>query len=175
MKSEPNHIEVARIKKAHGTKGELKIIWEEPYNDLWHTFDYLMVNVGGQLVPFFIDRIRGDGLIIKLENVDRLEDTVPIVNKPAFVPLDYIPDELLIPESVSENPDDALIGYTIKDAQNQTIGVIQQIVEMPQQSLAEIEYRKRQVLIPLHETFIRDKSEEHKTLVMDLPEGLLEL
>ena len=175
MKNQEINIEVAKIHKAHGLKGEMKISWVHPFEDINHLFDYLLIDTKGHLIPYFIERIRSDMQLVKLEQVDRLEDTSDLVNRKAFVPINCIPKEYMSPEPISENPDDALIGFTIKDAQGEEIGMIQQIVEMPQQSLAEIEYMQKSVLIPLNEHFIVDKNEEHKLLVMDLPEGILDL
>jgi 16S rRNA processing protein RimM len=45
---------------------------------------------------------------------------------------------------------------------------------MPQQEMAFLDYRGREVLIPLNEQLIISIDETQKHILMDLPEGLLD-
>jgi 16S rRNA processing protein RimM len=54
-------------------------------------------------------------------------------------------------------------------------GVITEVVEMPQQEMAFVLHHGREVLIPLNESLIISIDRENKTLLMDLPEGLLDM
>ncbi|MEM6699798.1 MAG: hypothetical protein AAF599_15455 [Bacteroidota bacterium] len=55
------------------------------------------------------------------------------------------------------------------------IGVIEEVIEMPQQEMAVINYKDKEVLIPMNEDFILEILEEEKILKVELPEGLLDL
>jgi 16S rRNA processing protein RimM len=46
---------------------------------------------------------------------------------------------------------------------------------MPQQEMAFVIHNGREVLIPLNESLIVSVDRENKTLLMDLPEGLLDM
>ena len=66
-------------------------------------------------------------------------------------------------------------GYTVIDLTYGPLGVIDSVQEYPQQFMGMVEYKKKQVLIPLHPNLIVELDNEHKILKVDLPEGLLEL
>ena len=55
------------------------------------------------------------------------------------------------------------------------VGVIEEILDMPQQEMTLIRYKKREVLIPLNEELILEIDEKKKQVMVDLPEGLLDL
>ena len=68
-----------------------------------------------------------------------------------------------------------LEGFRMIDAVAGDIGVIQEVIEMPQQEMALIQYDGREVLIPLNQHFITNIDETGKTVNVNLPEGLLGL
>ena len=55
------------------------------------------------------------------------------------------------------------------------MGLIEDVREYPQQFLASIQYQEKEVLIPLNEAFIVEIDKTKKLLILDLPDGLLEL
>lgn len=55
------------------------------------------------------------------------------------------------------------------------IGHITEVLEMPQQEMAAVQYQGREVLIPLNEQFIIEVDHATQKVLMDLPEGLLNL
>jgi 16S rRNA processing protein RimM len=66
------------------------------------------------------------------------------------------------------------VGYIIVDGTTQ-VGAIQSVEEYPQQEMAIVAYKKRSVMIPLNTQFIRKIDESKRQIVMELPEGLLDL
>ena len=91
-------------------------------------------------------------------------------------------DILLRKEDISGKDEEAsdlkygkLKGYTISDESNGEIGIIEEIIEMPQQEMAVLKLNKKEVLIPLNENLILEIDESKKIVTMDLPAGLVEL
>ena len=79
-----------------------------------------------------------------------------------------------------EIPDDSLeyehlIGFLILDQTIGEVGPIDEVLEMPQQEMAFLKFKGREVLIPLNEELIVSVDEKNRTVLMDLPEGLLEM
>ena len=67
------------------------------------------------------------------------------------------------------------ISYEIISERDGAIGVIEEVIEMPQQIMGIVNYQGKEVLIPLNDQFITGVDEEKKILEMELPEGLLDL
>jgi ribosomal 30S subunit maturation factor RimM len=80
------------------------------------------------------------------------------------------------PELEEENESwDFLIGYTLIDSDDNRIGTIANIYSVGESELASVEYQGREVLVPLHESLVVLLDEDEEILVMELPEGILEL
>ena len=68
------------------------------------------------------------------------------------------------------------IGYTIYDDENEVVlGTITEMIEQPHQLLAKIFIDNKEVLIPLNEATLLEINRKKKEVVVDLPEGLLDV
>ena len=70
---------------------------------------------------------------------------------------------------------DNMIGYKISDITTNTIHVILELREFPQQIMAVINTDKKELLVPLNDEFIDDIDHDKRIIQMSLPEGLLDL
>lgn len=166
--------QIGFTKKTHGVAGEIKIAIEEVYEDLFLEADRVFLEIKGAKMPFFIENIRGGGeLIVHFEDVKNKEEAWLLQSKGVFLPTAEIPASLEAPDDGLEYGD--LGGYTMIDKEVGEVGVIEEILDMPQQEMALIRYKKREVLIPLNEELILDIDEKKKQVMVDLPEGLLDL
>lgn len=68
----------------------------------------------------------------------------------------------------------SLIGYMMVDGKNE-LGNIEEVIEQPLQILCRLDIEGKEVLIPLHEETIRSIDHKKKRVVVELPEGLLEV
>ncbi len=68
-----------------------------------------------------------------------------------------------------------LEGFLLVDKTAGEVGRIDEVLDMPQQEMAFLQYRNREVLIPLNEQFITAIDERAKKVFTDLPEGLLDV
>lgn len=176
-----DYINIGYTQKTHGVHGEMKIVVEDPYLEDVLKNKRLFLDVKGVKVPYFIENLRGgDGgpLIIKLEDVSTREEAHGLQSRQVYLrPQDLIPDHLReIPVDEEEESAYAnLAGYQIIDKASGPLGVIEEIIEMPQQEMAAVQYQGREVLIPLNEHFIQSIDADKKVVYMALPEGLMEL
>lgn len=170
-----NYIQIGFTKKTHGIGGELKVVVEEPYEDIFLEADRVFLEIKGVKQPYFIKSIRGGGdLIVLFEDVANREEALTLQSRAIFLPENELPEEALIPaEETSEHAH--LVGYLLLDQALGPIGPITEVIEMPQQEMAVVQWQGREVLIPLNEQFILAVDEKAKTVRMDLPEGLLAL
>jgi 16S rRNA processing protein RimM len=170
-------ISIGYTKKPHGLKGEIKLQVTERYlEDLMNT-EVVILQIKGKPTPFFVDDIRvGNTTIGKFEDIDNPESAMSIANKELFLrEEDIIPDDF----REFEVDDDSLeyekcIGYTIFDGDKE-LGTIIDVLEFPQQEMAVIEIENREILIPLNLAFVLKRDDEGQKIMMDLPEGLLDL
>ncbi len=162
--------EIGWTGKPHGLRGEIKLRILEHYEE-----DFLQVAsvlIGEPPVPYFLESVRGGGAIIaKFEGLDTREQVGLLSNKPLYA----LSSQVAQREPEPDTPFDALIGWKIEAEGYPLLGPIEGIMDLPEHHLAELKHNGKDVLIPLHENLIADVKEDVKTLVMDLPAGLLDM
>ncbi|MGB1217152.1 MAG: ribosome maturation factor RimM [Saprospiraceae bacterium] len=164
-----NWIRIGYTGKPHGLDGEIKIILKEDYyiEDILENGMFFILEKG-QYLPYFVEGIRGGLLMTSIEDMETKEDAAKIAKKPI-----YLKEKDLIPREIVE--EETLVGYTIKDVNLGEIGEIEHIEELPQQEIAMLEKNGKDIMIPLNDSFILSMDDEKKMILMELPEGLLDL
>ncbi|MFN0012934.1 MAG: ribosome maturation factor RimM [Saprospiraceae bacterium] len=170
-----NYVQIGFTRKTHGVAGELKIVIEEPFEDLFLDADRVFLEVKGAKMPFLIKSVRGGGdLIVLFEDVANREEALSLQSRPVFLPESEIPEEVIL-----DQPDPReygyLIGFVINDRTAGEIGTVQDVLELPQQEMAVVNWKGKEVLVPLNKAFVVSIDLKRKEVVTDLPEGLLSL
>ncbi len=171
-------IQIGRTIKPHGIAGEIKMLIEERFEEDFEHAATIFIEIKGKRVPYFLESIRyGMDALVKFEDINDRNAATAISAKPVFIRTeDIIPDD----EREYEIPESALSykkyeGYTLIDTEENVIGVIEEIIDLPQQEVAAVTYQNREVLVPMTRHFIKFFDSEKKTIMVDLPEGLLDL
>lgn len=176
--AEIQYVTIGRTRKAHGLAGELKVSVEEKFLEDFLKNERIFLDVRGAKIPYFIAKVRGGGeMILKLEEVDNRDAAVALQSRDILLrEQDIIPDHLREFEVEEEDTLEYgfLEGFTLADKNLGEIGTVGEVLEMPQQEMAFLQYKGREVLIPLNEQLIISIDESNKRLTMDLPEGLLD-
>lgn len=171
-------VPIGKLRKTHGLQGEIKLEVEDRFLMLLATVEVIFVEQGGSPMPFFIESIRGKGaMIAKLEEVDDKETASALANKVVCLRRTDIPfsDEELN-EEVSDLEYFYLKGYQLLDTEKNSIGVIIEVADYPQQEMAIVQTTdEKEILIPLQADWIMNTNEEQQTIQMELPEGLVDL
>jgi len=163
---------IGYITKTRGLKGEMQLFFEfEDYLDL--DFDVLFVEMNKKLVPYFVDNLKiqkNSTAYLNLEDVDHIDKAQPLIKKKVYLSLDKMPER---------DPDDFrytdLVGYLVIDEQEGEIGELIHVQEMPQQFMATVEFEEKELLFPLNDDLIVGIDPEEQVLVVNLPEGLVDL
>ncbi len=176
--AENQYINIGYTKRTHGLKGEIKLVVEDRYLEDFLKNERIFVDVKGAKVPFFIEGVRGKGeMILKLEDVDSLDAAYGIQSREIFLrEQDLVPlqdRELDIEEETLEY--EYITGFLLVDKTAGEIGRIDEVIEIPQQEMAMLKYKGREILIPLNERLVTSVDEKAKKVFMDLPEGLLDM
>ena len=168
MIKEDEVFRIGRLGKAHGVKGEVSFQFDDDIFDSVDC-DYLILEVDGILVPFFIEeyRFRCDTVaLVKFEDVDSQQRAQELTGCDVYFPRSLADED--------DTPSLAmLVGYAIVDATTNTkVGRIATIDDSTVNLLFELEDGR---LIPANDDLINNIDSKGKVITMTIPEGLLEL
>jgi len=158
--------------KTKGLKGELQMYFEfDAYEDL--DLDVVFADVNGKMVPFFVEKHKlypnSTGLFY-FEDLDHIDKAQALVKKKVYLPLSKMPER-----DEDDFTYEDLVGFTVTDETHGELGEILEVNEYPQQFVATVLFKEKEILFPLNEDIIIEFDEDEKTLLVDLPEGLLDL
>jgi len=167
-----SNILLGRITKISGYEGAVAVKLEKTFTENIPRLESVFLEIDGKPVPFFISEYEYSGAdILKL----RFEDYETIEKVEEFVNCNVFLTSSPSGNSIADNPND-LTGYKVLSVDDTLIGVVSELIRNPSQWLMAIESEaKKEILIPLHEDFIVSIDHNEKILVMDIPEGLLDL
>lgn len=160
---------IGRLGKAHGVKGEVSLQFDDDIFDRVDA-DYLILDIDGILVPFFMEeyRFRSDTVaLVKFEDVNTQQRAAELTGCNVYFPR-ALADEADDSPSLS-----SLVGFDIVEADGgETVGHIAAVDDTTVNLLFELEDGR---LIPANDDLIHDIDVAHQVIKMDIPEGLLEL
>jgi len=153
-------VEVGKILKTHGYEGKLRI-------DLDNHIDIkepLFLMFHQKPVPFFIQE-NSSRNIVSLDFVDTLEKAQELIGKTIYAPATG--------EEIES--DQGILSYKVYDSDERLIGVIIDTIESHAQDVIVVQSDDKEVMIPFVEEFIIEFNPDKKRIIMELPEGLLDL
>ncbi len=167
-------LSIGTIIKPHGLKGDMIIEVEEGFEDILADSDYLLVEVEGGLVPFFIS---GEGinfrtsttLCLAFDDLDSAEKVRRYCGCKIYLHKDET-SEQDAGEEFSE-----LMGVTVFDELKGKLGKIIRVDDFSGNVVLTVAYGSHEILIPLSEDLIVRFDEAGHELHLDCPEGLIDL
>ncbi|MEN8375637.1 MAG: ribosome maturation factor RimM [Gemmatimonadota bacterium] len=176
--SEPSLLIVGHLNKAHGTKGEL-FLWPL-------TGDPAAVFVpGAELVlgdsegvadeaseRVVIERVRPfkRGMLVKPRGMEDRTAVEPLAGRYVAMPREDLP-----PLEEGEVFYHQLLGLNVETVEGASVGRVREVYELATADLLEVEGAERTHLIPLVAEMVQQIDVENGRLVIDPPEGLLDL
>jgi len=164
---------LGKIVKKYSFKGEVLVKLDTDEPELYDQLDALFIDLRNSLVPFFIESSqlhKSELLRIKFEEVDSEEDADSIIKCDVYLPLKFLPkledDKFYFHE---------VIGYTVEDVNFGNVGIIKAINDSTAQSLFEIDRDGIEILIPMNDAFIKKVDKKKKLIIVETPEGLIDL
>ena len=107
---------------------------------------------------------------LKFEDVENLADASKLMGRNVILSGKTVPTKLL----KNLEPDE-LVGFKVIDLQNRLLGFVTGLNESGLQSILEVNLDEKELLIPFHEDLIKKIDPKKKEIIVDLPEGLLDL
>jgi len=167
-----NLILLGRITKTHGYSGGLVFVLETFKTDLLQDFEWIFVERHGEKVPFkVVSRRDVDNakMIISLKGIDK-EELARNFSNSDF----YLPDTQIDLEPTDEIMLSGLEGWKLFQS-NQYLGEVIEVIENKAQTLLSVKGEEKEFLIPFVEEFVVDISSDSKSIIMDIPDGLIDL
>ena len=160
---------IGRLGKAHGVKGEVSFHFDDDIFDRVDA-DYLVLDIDGILVPFFMEeyRFRSDTVcLVKFCDIDTQQRAQELTGCDVYFPR-------TLAEEADEMPSlSMLVGFDIvNNANGETVGHIAAIDDSTANILFELEDG---MLIPANDELITDIDAEQRLIRMNIPEGLLDI
>lgn len=165
-------IRVGKIVATHGLQGSL-IMTHVAGDGRWMKKGHaLMVEMQkGSYIPYFVSEFRivnDKEFNLNMEDLDNVENAKKLVGKHVYV------EEALLAGYAKESPL-LWMGFTVTDVHVGLLGVMEDVMQTPNQWLGKIIYKDKEVLIPLLNQFIKDIQIKQKRLIMELPAGLMDV
>lgn len=163
-------IHIGYSRKARGIDGSFKLHVEDAYLEDLHKARALFISIDGSEVPFIIESIDDQrSLVVKVEDINDPEQAQRLLGTEIYLHTDEVSEKVALD---SQHP---LTGYTVIDQHDTEIGIIEEMIEYPDQLLAKIIISNKEILLPIHEDLILAHNEEMQHIHLTLADGLLTL
>lgn len=164
---------LGKIAKKFSFKGEVLIYLDTDEPELYQDMESVFVEFNKNLVPYFIENSslhKNDFLRVQFEDVDSEEEADSLLGCDIYLPLSMLPklegNQFYFHE---------VIGFEIEDKRVGVFGKIVSINDTTAQPLFEVVNGEVEILIPMIDQFLVKIDRENKKVIMDLPEGLIEM
>ncbi len=167
--------ELGYILRTHALYGEfsayLDVDYLEDYEDMTNVF----VDIKKQLVSFEVESVRilpnkPKTALIKLKGIDTIEQAQTLGKATLYLPLAALPKLQGTDFYYHE-----VTNFQVIDVNKGELGTIKTIYSMQHSELIAMDYREKEVLIPINNETILSIDREKKQMNVNLPDGLLEV
>lgn len=164
------------VSRVIGSKGrcEIKLDVDQP-SDYKKMESVLILMNSKDLtpVPFFIHQVIGfHGNQIKVDLVENqsIPDFTVLKGKQVYLPLSF-----LKPLSGKAFYFHEIIGFAVTDKTHGSVGIVQDVYDMPSNAILSITHLEKEILIPIRDEILLKVDRAKKILEIDAPEGLIDL
>ncbi len=164
---------LGKVVKKYSFKGELLIKLDTDQPELYDSIDALFLDVNNTLIPFFIEQSqlhKSNLLRVRFEDVTTEADADALIKTDAYLPLSLLPklegNKFYFHE---------VIGFNMQDKNHGLVGTITAVNDVTAQALFEVDNNGKLILIPINDKFIVEVNRNSKTIVVETPEGLIDL
>ena len=166
-------IYIGQIAKLHGYKGGVSLFLDVTHPEEYMDMESFFVEIDGILTPFFVEsfKLKNKGFAaVKFQGVDSEQEAKSLLKKKVF-----IPESELKELDESNFYDHEVIGYEVEDVVKGGIGKVTAIADLKQNPLLVIEFKEKEILLPIFEGLIVKVDRKLKRLKVKAPDGLIDL
>lgn len=154
-------------------KGELLVKTDTDNINSYNSLTSVFIDIENRLIPFFVKHClvhKSSLLRFKLEDVSDEETANVLLRKKIYLPLELLPKLTGNKFYYHE-----VIGFKIIDQKKGEIGTILKINDQTAQPLFEVNDGNKKILIPLHDDLLINLNRKDKSILVNLPDGLIDL
>lgn len=165
--------QIGVLGRPHGVKGEISFQLTDDVFDRVDA-DYLLLELEGILVPFFMEeyRFKSDEVaLMKFCDIDSQEQARQLTGAKVF-----------FPRALSDGGDEGytwseIVGFSLTDSTTATqVGIIRSVDDSTINTLFDVETPSGEhILIPAHPELIEKIDATERTIIVRLPEGILSI
>lgn len=169
-------IAIGHYNKPHGVAGELSATVDVDLEVL-RGLSCLVSDIDGIFVPFFVNAIRpksGDTVLMTIDGIVNEKEAARLVNRDIYaLKRDYQQES--IDADADGYPLDFFIGFELRDSDGSRVGEITDVDEQTENAIFVVDRDGSEIMVPATDDLIVEFDVDNKLMVMDLPEGLLDL
>jgi 16S rRNA processing protein RimM len=163
---------LGKIIRTHGYKGGLKAIFDVDQPQEYRELDMLFIEIKDQLIPWVIENIHFENnkanlILADVRDMDSAEKLVG-----HYI---YLPDELLPKLTGKKFYFHEVTGFKVHDEVHGDIGVIDRVIDLPNNPLFSIIFNDKELLVPVSDDIIKKVDRKKKLIEIIAPEGLIEI
>lgn len=161
---------IGYVSKTHGLKGEVTAVFENDFE--LDEVKSLFLELNGNLVPFFVERITGkdNKPFLKFETIETQAEASTIKGCSIYLPKSTRPKL-----KRGQFYDDEIIGFSVEDESWGPIGNVTEVQGAGVNRLLAVNHQGKEILVPINSPFIKGINKSEKRIRLNLPEGYLEL
>lgn len=169
-------IGIGHYNKPHGINGELSASLDVDV-DVLRNLSCLVSEVDGIFVPFFVNACRpknNSTVLLTIDGIGSEQEATTLVNHDIFA-LKREFANAAEDADADGYPLDYFIGFALLDTDGTRVGEITDVDEQTENAIFIIDRDGTQVMVPAVDELITEFDIDNKVMVMDLPQGLLDL
>lgn len=169
-------IAIGHFNKAHGVNGEVSATIDIDIDAL-HGLSCLVSDMDGIFVPFFVEACRpktSETVLLTIDGIVSEQDAVRLVNHDIYALKSEFRDESEAGDA-DAYPLDFFIGYELQDSDRRRVGEITDVDEQTDNALFIVKRDGEEIMVPASDDLIVEFDLDDKLMVMDLPQGLVDL
>ncbi len=166
-----NFFEFGYFAKTHGHQGALRAKYTGDFPDNYKNLESVFIEENEQPVPFFIQTLswKGDHILINLQGIESKEAAERFIGKKILLPEDLLPELEEGDYFLHE-----LIGLIVIDKDYGELGRVTAYFDQTPQTMIQIDYKGKDLLIPMVDEFILELDIEEGLIQTKLPGGYLD-
>lgn len=169
-------IAIGRYNKPHGVAGEISATIDVDIDTL-QELSCLVSDIDGIFVPFFVNSCRPksqETVLLTIDGISSEKEVTRLVNRDIYaLKRDYRQES--IDNDADGYPLDYFIGFELQDADGNRVGEITDVDEQTENAIFIVDRDGGEIMVPATDDLIVEFDLDKKVMVMDLPQGLLDL
>ena len=164
---------LGRILKTYGNKGHILAFLDVDDPVKYQQLESVYIGIDDDRIPFFISSVElrpKNQVILLFEDTLTAEDAEIYEGKELYLPVSQLPrlqgNKFYYHE---------VVGFKVIDKTHGNIGHLKSVMDLPRQSLLQIQYGEKEILVPLTDEILLNVDREKKELLIDAPEGLIDI